>query len=97
MMPRWEISDGYKLPKALKNPKGNAPVLHSYARLIEKMKSCDNPSVFGERKHGKYKHCYGAHLTRSVSVVYSIDYVAHTVLVLDIGDHKWLYGRYNRT
>ena len=51
MMPRWEISDGYKLPKALKNPKGNAPVLHSYARLIEKMKSCDNPSVFGERKH----------------------------------------------
>ena len=55
-MSHWEISEGYGLPKALKNLKENAPVLRSYARLIEQIKSCDNPAAFGEKKSGKYRH-----------------------------------------
>ena len=95
-MSHWEISEGYGVPKALKNLRENAPVLRSYARLIEQIKSCGNPAAFGERKSGKYRHCYGAHLTRSVSVVYRVDCASQTVLILDVGDHKSLYGRGNR-
>ena len=92
----WEIGEGRRLPKALKHLKGNAPVLRNYARLVERLKSCSDPSALGERKRGDYKRCHGVHLTKSISVIYSVDYASRTVWILDIGDNKWLYGRDNR-
>ena len=71
--------------------------MNSFIRLMEEIKCCTDPSIFGERKRWKYKQCYGVHLTRSVSFIYRVDYTSHTVYALDIGDHKWLYGRDNRS
>ena len=59
--------------------------------------SPDEPSRIGERKKGAYRYCYGVHLTKSVSLVYSTDYASHVVYILDIGDHKRLYGHDNRS
>ena len=96
-MPLWEVKNEGKIVKGLKNLKGNAAVMNSFIRLMEEIKYCKDPSILGERKRWKYKHCYGVHLTKSVSFIYRVDYSSHTVYALDIGDHKWLYGRDNRS
>ena len=96
-MQPWKIRQEGKMLKALKNFKGNAPVMAKLTKLIGCMKVCKNPSTLGERKHGVHGGCYGAHLTKSVSLIYSIDYASHTVWILDIGDHKRLYGRDDRS
>lgn len=95
-MPRWEVVYGKRMDKALKNLRGNMPVMSKFVQLLDGIRDCGDPSVFGEKKHQKYRHCYGAHLTKSVSFIYRIDYATHTVYALDLGDHKWLYGRDNR-
>ena len=71
--------------------------MNNLIRVLGDLRDCNDPSIFGERKRQKYKHCYGVHLTKSVSLIYRIDYSSRTVYVLDIGDHKWLYGRDNRS
>ena len=93
----WNVKQEGKMHKALKNFRGNAPVMARLAEFIGDIKVCDDPSVVGERKKGAHRHCYGIHLTKSVSLVYSIDYASHTVWILDVGDHKRLYGRDNRS
>ena len=70
-MQPWKIRQEGKMLKALKNFKGNAPVMAKLTKLIGCMKVCKNPSALGERKHGVHRGCYGAHLTKSVSLVYS--------------------------
>ena len=86
-----------KTPKALKNFKGNAPAKAGLAEFIEDAKVCDDPSRIGERKKGAHRYCYGARLAKSVSLVYSVDCASHVVYILDIGDHKRLYGHDNRS
>ena len=51
----------------------------------------------GRPKTGKYKNCFGCHLTKSVSMIYKLSRDNRTVYVLDVGDHKELYMRDNRS
>lgn len=97
MMPPWEVAQDDGMAKALKNLKGNAPAMDGLVRIMEDMRICKDPAVFGKRKRWKYSECYGVHLTKSVSLIYKVDYASHTVYALDVGDHKWLYGRDNRS
>lgn len=47
----------------------------------------------GVPKRGKYSACRGAHITKSVVIVYRIDYDARRIDLLKIGDHKIVYGK----
>ena len=96
-MEPWRVMLNGKTLKALKNFRGNAPVKTGLVEFIEDAKVCDDPSRIGERKKGARRHCYGIHPTKSVSLIYSIDYTSRAVYILDIGDHKRLYGRDNRS
>ena len=42
----------------------------------------------GIPKKGRYGGCLGAHITKSVVVVYRIDYAAHRIDMIKMGDHK---------
>ena len=48
----WNVKQEGKMLKALKNFRGNAPVMAGLAELIEAIKVCDDPCVVGERKKG---------------------------------------------
>ena len=46
----------------------------------------------GIPKKGGYGGCLGAHIAKSVVVVYRIDYPARRIDLLGMGDHKTVYG-----
>lgn len=47
----------------------------------------------GVPKRGKYRGCLGTHITKSVVIVYRIDYNARRIDLLKMGDHKIVYGK----
>lgn len=61
-----------------------------------KVERTDDPTRLGKRKTGRYRHCFGCHLTKSVSLIFTLSHKDRTVYILDIGDHKELYMRDNR-
>jgi mRNA-degrading endonuclease RelE of RelBE toxin-antitoxin system len=87
-----QLFDG-TIEKKLKKFKSNQPLIKNF---IQDLKNADDPVSLGELKHGFYKNCIGKHLTKSHSLIYYIDYSKKTVWLIDLDDHKNLYGRDNR-
>lgn len=56
------------------------------------MTHSDNPASMGVPKKGKYGGCLGTHVTKSVVLACSIDYVARRVGAADLG-YREVYGR----
>jgi mRNA-degrading endonuclease YafQ of YafQ-DinJ toxin-antitoxin module len=81
------------LDKKLKKYKSNKPLIDNYFVFLEELKISEDPGTLGEPKCGQYKNCRGRHLTKSHSLIYSIDYKNHKIILIDLDDHKNLYGR----
>ena len=93
----WKVRDQDRIKKGLKGIKGNERAIKNLLEFLEDLKVCKDPARIGKRKAGLYRNCYGVHLTKSVSLLYRIDYRSHAVYLIDLGDHKRLYGRDDRT
>ena len=84
------------IDKKLKKFKSNLPLTKNFINFIQELKITDDPAILGELKHGLYKNCIGKHLTKSHTLIYYVDYPKNTVWLIDLDDHKNLYGRDNR-
>jgi len=85
------------IDKKLKRNKSNGPLIKNFKNFILELEFIDDPAEIGERKHGQYKDCFGTHLTKSFSLIYSINYEENIVYLIDLDDHKNLYGRDNHS
>lgn len=86
------------IDRKLKKPfKSNSNLIKNYKSFIQELEFIDDPAEMGDRKHGKYKDCFGIHMTKSISLLYSVSYTERTVYLIDLDDHKNLYGRDNRS
>jgi mRNA-degrading endonuclease YafQ of YafQ-DinJ toxin-antitoxin module len=81
------------IDKKLKKYKANKPLINNYLGFLEELKLVNDPATLGEIKCGQYKNCRGMHLTKSHSLIYYVDYAKRTVFLIDLDDHKNLYGR----
>ena len=97
-MSPWDIQPfDDTIDKKLKKYKSNTPLIKNFKIFIEELEVIENPADIGDKKHGAFKNCYGRHLTKSFSLIYSINYESHVVILVDLDDHKNLYGRDNRS
>ncbi len=81
----------------LKKFKSNKTVIAGYFRVLEELKMTPNPKTIGERKHGIYGNCFAIHITKSHSLIYIYYPEQNLVHLIDLDDHKNLYGRDNRS
>lgn len=91
-MALWIIQESKSVVKSLRYYKADKAVSSNYGRFIDELLCIEDPAGMGVPKKGKYKGCIGVHITKSVVVVYRIDYVAHRIDLLKMGDHKMVYG-----
>ncbi len=84
------------IDKKLKKFKSNQSLIKNFTNFIEELKT-DDPARLGESKHGVYKNCIGKHLTKSHALIYYVDYSKGIVWLVDLDDHKNLYGRDNKS
>ena len=83
--------------KKLKKHKSNAPVIKNFKNFIQELELVEDPVDIGDRKHSQYRNCFGIHMTKSISLIYTIDYEKHVVYLVDLDDHKTLYRRDNHS
>jgi len=85
------------IDKKLKKYKANAPLIKNYKQFIQELEIVNDPAEIGDKKHAQFKDCFGRHLTKSFSLIYSINYEENVVYLIDLDDHKNLYGRDNHS
>ena len=85
------------IDKKLKRFKSDKPIIDGYFRALENLKKVSDPTNIGERKHGKYRFCFAIHITKSHSLIYLYIHKKDLVQLIDLDDHKTLFGRDNRT
>ena len=89
----WRIQPSKEVDAALRYYKSDKAVSNNYDRLIKELESSSNPASIGIPKKGKHGGRLGTHVTKSVVLVYNIDYPAHRIDLIGMGDHKTVYGR----
>ena len=85
-----------KTKKKLKKFRSDKAIIEGFLRALKELKTVPDPTTIGERKHGLYANCYGIHLTKNHSLVYMYIPKEDIVILVDLDDHKNLYGRDNR-
>ena len=92
-VPPWTVQLSNSTVKSIRHYRADKAVIENYRRFVEELKYSENPEAEGVRKKGRHRHCIGTHLTKSVVLVYRINHAAHRIDLLDMGDHKTVYGR----
>ena len=85
------------IDKKLKKFKSDKSIIDGYLRALENLKDAPDPTTVGERKHGKYKFCLAIHITKSHSLIYLYLREKDSVQLIDLDNHKTLFGRDNRS
>lgn len=91
-MTGWRVSPSPELTRKMKKYKSTR-IPKRYSAFVRDVQMTDDPGRLGVPKTGRHKHCFGFHLTKSISLIYQLSYDRKLVYVLDIGDHKELYMR----
>ncbi|MEX0656502.1 MAG: hypothetical protein WD154_03020 [Nitrosopumilaceae archaeon] len=93
----WHIdTDTFYIDRKLRKFKSDKAIIDGFKRAIRDLASSNDPRQIGELKHGKYRYCYAIHITKSHSLVYRVFVTEKVIQLIDLDDHKNLYGRDNR-
>ena len=84
------------LIKKLKKFRSDKQIIDGYKRAVTDLSSATDPRSLGERKHGRYKYCYSYIVTKSHRLIYRILYEQKIIQLIDLDDHKVLFGRDNK-
>lgn len=93
----WQIDSSSHIEKKLKRFKLDKAIIEGFKRIIQELANSDDPRLIGEIKHGKYRYCYAIHITKSHSLLYRVFNDEKIIQLIDLDDHKNLYGRDNRS
>jgi len=94
----WKIdSADNTIDKKLKKLKGNKDVIKNYKTAVVELASSKDPTKLGEKKHGRFKYCYAYSVTKSYRLVYRVLVDKNIIQLIDLDDHKNLFGRDNRS
>ena len=92
----WIIRSNPALEKKLKRLKSNAVLVKACRKVVDRLSESEDPTRLGKRLHGRYADHYECRLPGSYRLVYGVDWAAHRVVLVNVGDHKELFGRDNR-
>ena len=87
----WKIHPSKQAKGRCRHYKAYKAVSGNYDRPIEVLERSSNPASLGIPKKGRHGGSLGTHITKSVVLVYRIDYPAHRIDLAWMGDHKEVY------
>jgi len=93
----WQIDfNSHHIEKKLKKFKSDKTIIEGFKRIVMDLSESDDPRAMGELKHGRLRYCYAIHITKSHSLLYRVFSDGKIIQIIDLDDHKNLYGRDNR-
>lgn len=92
-MTDWKVVESVKVRKSRKKYSSDARVCKALESCLRQLPNEEDPRRIGDRKYGIYDGTYGYNLTKSIRLIYKVDYNARQIKLLAMGDHKEVYGR----
>lgn len=89
----WDIYTNKNFDKKLDKIRSNTVVFKMYKIAVSELARSSRPETLGDRKRGHLRLLYGYRLTRSRRPMYHVDYNKHLIILVDLDDHKNLYGK----
>ena len=89
----WKIRLNDNFDKKLHKHRSNKEVLDGYANAALELAHSIDPRRLGDRKRGRLHHLYGYRLTKSYRLLYHVDRDNGEIVMVDLDDHKNVYGR----
>ena len=90
------VDESDVVKKKLKKFRSDKAIIRGYYRILEELIKSPDPTRIGERKHGIYRNCHAIHVTKNHSLLYRYFPEHDHLHLIDLDDHKSLYGRDNR-
>jgi hypothetical protein len=73
----WQLDfDTFHIEKKIKKFKSDKTIIDNFKKIVVELANSDNPRSMGDLKHGRYRYCYGIHLTK--------------ICMVDITDHDFI-------
>lgn len=91
MSAKWQIRETDQVLRQFK--KLGEKQKKQYREAIKTLASSDDPRKLGTFKRGKKYSAYYYELGRSFRLVYQVINDEMVILLLDVGDHKEVYGK----
>lgn len=89
---RWTLVKSKRYEKHVKAYLHDQRITKALCERLESLRDAKCPERLGDHKIGRLNGAYGTRLSKSVRLLYVIDYSARVIRLLDIGDHKEVYG-----
>lgn len=89
----WHILEDEYFAKKLRKLRSNTEVINRYREASFDLTHSASPEARGDRKRGRLQHSYVYRITKSYRLVYRVDRGKEEIVMVDLDDHKNIYGR----
>lgn len=89
----WDILEDEHIVKRLFKLRSNKEVVDGYRRAVSELARSSDPGKISYHKHGTRRYTYVYRITRSYRLLYRVDPGENTITMVDLDDHKDIYGR----
>jgi mRNA-degrading endonuclease YafQ of YafQ-DinJ toxin-antitoxin module len=90
----WELVEEALFKRRRKKYRHDHVVRKSLQSVLESLQGAEAPDRLGEpKKDRRFNETYVTRLTKSLRLQYSVDLDTQKIRLLNMGDHKEVYGR----
>lgn len=90
---KWSVVEGTKFDKNRAQYVRDENINKRLQEQLELLPQAEDPGRLGDRKSGRLKGAYTIKLSKSIRLLYVVDYDEYQIRLLGVGDHKEIYGR----
>lgn len=90
---KWGLVKSKQYDKHRKRHLHDQAVSEALCERLKSLQNAEDPGRLGGIKLGPLNGVYGAWLSKSVRLLFVVDYGTQVIRLLDIGNHKEVYGR----
>ena len=91
-MIQWCIVQSTEYCKHRKKYERDKLLCKKLEEALECLSNAEKPERLGDEKYGRYKGAYGYRLTKSVRLIYQVNYGTREIALIALGNHKEVYG-----
>lgn len=92
-MALWNIQESETVREQLEHYRADKAVTRNYLQFINELARSVDLASMGNLKKGRHRGSFGRRITKSVRLVYRICYATRRIDLVNLGDHKMVYGR----
>lgn len=90
---KWRLVTSKRFEKHMKGYRHDQAIIKALCERLESLQGAEDPERLGDHKLGQLNKTYGTRPSKSVRLLYAVDCATQVIRLLDIGNHKEMYGR----